>query len=103
MISKKKALEIIQDSFDSLFRSGMIDEKVIINENTPILGDSSVLDSIAFVTHFADLEDRLINFIGDDIYLVLDEINEFDINSPTLNAGIISSYIEDKTRNLNDK
>lgn len=100
MISKKKALEIIQDSFDSLFRSSMIDEKVIIDEDTPILGDSSVLDSIAFVTVFTDIEDRLMKITGNEVYLVLDEINEFDLNAPLLTASVIASYIESKTQSF---
>jgi hypothetical protein len=96
MITYEDAIRLIQDSFDSLHRSGMIEEKEKIDYDTCLLGDGSVLDSIGFVTLFAEIEDRIFQKVEKEIYLVLDEISEFDINAPFLSAKIIANYMTNK-------
>jgi hypothetical protein len=96
MITYEDALQIIQDSFDSLHRSEIIENKENIDSNTCLLGDDSVLDSIGFVTLFSEIEDLIFQKIDKEVYLVLDEISEFDINLPFLSADIIANYIVNK-------
>jgi hypothetical protein len=96
MINYDSALQLIQESFDSLHKSGMTTEEIKVNNDTCILGEDSPLDSIGFVTLFSEIEDRLYQTINVDIYLVLDEISEFDINSPYLSAEVIAKYIVNK-------
>ena len=97
MITYKDSIQLIQDSFDGLQRGGMIQEKITVDGNTCLLGDNSVLDSIGFVTLFSEIEDRIIQKIDEEVYLVLDEIGEFDINAPFLSAEILAKYIVSKT------
>ncbi len=92
----ESAISLIQESFDGLFQSGMIDKEIIIDTNTPILGKDSVLDSIGFITLFTDIEDRINQKTKMEIYLVLDEMSGFNINNPYLSAGIIANYLVDK-------
>lgn len=96
MISYEDAIQLIQESYDSMYRSGMINTKVTITDDTQILGNSPVLDSLGFVTLFTDLEDRIERKTNKEIYLVLDEIIDFDINSPYLSARMITNYIVEK-------
>jgi hypothetical protein len=96
MISYEEVIQIIQDSFDSLHRSGMIENTVKINGDTCLLGDNSNLDSVGFVTMFAEIEDRIIQKVNKEIYLIFDEISDFDINSPFLSASIIANYVVNK-------
>ena len=96
MMNFESAISLIQESFDSLFKSGMIDKEIMIDTNTPILGKDSVLDSIGFITLFSDIEDRINQKTEVEIYLVLDEMTSFNINNPYLSAGIIAHYLVDK-------
>jgi len=87
------AFQIIQDSFSSLYRSGMLEEDMAIEENTVILGAKSPLDSIGFVTFITDLEDRISSATDKEIYLVLTEIHEFNADHQYLTAGTLADYI----------
>lgn len=93
------ALQFIQDVFDSMQRSGMISEDISLNKNTVILGADSALDSLGFVTFISDLEDRLCDKLDREVYLVLNEIGDFNVNNPFLSADTIAQYIENITQN----
>jgi acyl carrier protein len=93
MISYEQALQLIQDSFTSLHASGLIVQDVTVNATTVIMGNGSILDSIAFVTLLTDLEDRLNAATQKEIYLVLNEITDFNINNPYLSAEIVAKYM----------
>lgn len=98
MISIKEAIQLMQDSINGMQRSGMIEEAVTVDTDTVILGSGSFLDSLGFVTFISDLEERLCVELDKEIYLVLNEIGEFNINNPFLSAGTIASYIEKITQ-----
>jgi acyl carrier protein len=93
MISGERAYQLIQDTMSSLWRSGLIKQDVTIEKNTVLLGTGSPLDSLAFVTLVAELEDRLNRETGQDLSLVLDEIHEFNVNVPYLTAETLSRYM----------
>jgi hypothetical protein len=76
-----------------LQRSGLIEQGVTLNKETVLLGTGSVLDSVAFVTLIADLEERLNRETGQELSLVLDEIHEFNANVPHLTAETLSKYM----------
>ena len=101
VIPHNDIIKIIKETYDGFYESDIIDKKVSVTDDTHILGGASVLDSIGFITLFADIEERIMQKINKDIYLVLDEISEFDVNSPFLTAGILASYITDKIRKIN--
>lgn len=94
----KRALQLMQDSFDSMQRSGMMKEIITVTSDTVILGSGSPLDSLEFVTFISDLEERLCVELDKEVYLVLNEIGEFNINNPFLSAGTIARYIEKITQ-----
>lgn len=100
MITYEGALNIIQESCDSLHRGGLIQNNIKINEQTHILGGESIFDSIGFVTLFAEIEDSIIEKTNLDTFLILDDISEFNIDSPFLTAGVIASYIVEITQNI---
>jgi len=100
MLSYEQSLNVIQESLESLQQAGIIAEHISISADTVILGAGSELDSLGFVTFISDLEERLCDETNQDIYLVLDEIGDFNINNPFLSAGTIAKYIETLTRNL---
>ena len=94
MFTQEDALQLIQDSMDSLIRSGTIETgKVKVTHETVLLGEGALLDSIGFVTFVTDMEDRMEEKTGHECYLVLNEIGEFNINSPSLKAEVLSRYL----------
>ncbi|MFZ4712617.1 MAG: hypothetical protein ACOYL6_02790 [Bacteriovoracaceae bacterium] len=92
MFTSENAMKLIQDSFESLSRSGTISEDVKVSPETVILGHGSSLDSIGFVTFVTEFEDRLQEATKKDCFLVLSDINEFNINNPSLTAEVLSRY-----------
>jgi len=99
-LTYEQALDLIQESLESLQSAGIIAEHIEISPDTVILGSGSELDSLGFVTFISDLEERLCEATNEDIYLVLDEIGDFNINNPYLSAGTIAKYIETLTQNV---
>lgn len=89
----EESMQVIQETLDSLMNSGMIQEKINVEQNTVILGKGSPLDSITFVTFITELEDRISQTTGSDFYFVIDEIGSFDINNPYLSVEAIANYI----------
>jgi hypothetical protein len=45
-----RALELMQDSFDSMMRSGLLENEVEVSPETVLLGVGSSLDSLGFIT-----------------------------------------------------
>lgn len=92
-MTKENAVQILQESFSSLHRSGILENEITVQEGTVILGSGSPLDSLAFVTFITDLEDRISNETGKEFYLVLTEIHEFNGENQCLTAGRLADYI----------
>lgn len=93
MITNENTYKLINDCIDSLIRSGSIDLIENFSRDTVILGAGSVLDSISFVTFITEVEDRIQSETGEEFYLVLNEIDAFNINNPNLTIGGLSDYI----------
>ncbi len=90
----KNVLLQMQECFDSLNRSGMLKQAIAVDATTVILGTSSSLDSLGFVTFISDLEERVSAETGQEYYLVLTEIHEFNADQAFLSAGTLAQYIE---------
>jgi len=89
-----QAHQLMQDSFDSMERSGILEESFTIESSTVILGSGSSLDSLGFVTFISDLEERVSAETGKEHYLILTEIHEFNADQAFLSAGTLAQYIE---------
>ncbi len=92
----KHAFNVMEKSLNSLHRSGMLEQAVKVAEDTVLLGVNSPLDSVAFVSFITDLEERLSQEAGDELFLVIDDIHEFKESAsqvPFLTAGVLAHYI----------
>lgn len=89
----ERAIQLIQSSISSLRRSGLIDDDVVVADETVLLGTSSSLDSMAFVAFVTDLEDRLQRETGRDLSLVLGSIHDFNTGAAALRAGALAEYV----------
>ncbi len=93
-MTKDRVLQLIKEVFDSLGEEKLLDEAVIVNSDTFLLGNNSPLDSVGFVTFITDLEERLIQETNnDEIYLVLDKIDDFNTNNHVLSVDMLARHI----------
>lgn len=88
------ALQLMQDSFDSMQRSGILDIPVTVTAETVILGSGTALDSLGFVTFISDLEERVSAATGQEHYLILTDIHDSNAGQSFLSAGTLAQYIE---------
>lgn len=95
---KSRAFTLMQESFDSMQRSGMINEAITVTPATVILGTGSTLDSLGFVTFISDLEERVSAATGKEHFLVLTDIHEANSDQAFLSADALASYIEQITQ-----
>lgn len=95
MITQDRSLALIQESIRGLRRAGLLDRELVIDESTVLLGMGSELDSVAFVTLISDLEERLSRETGKDLFLVLDELHEFNGEDPSLTVRTLAPYLVD--------
>lgn len=93
MLSQERALQLIQESMASLRRVGLIKDDVPVSGDTVLLGTGSTLDSIAFVTFVTDVEERLDRETGQELYLILTDIHEFNPDKAHLSADTFARYM----------
>ena len=93
-MKKDRAFQLIKEVFDSIVEEDLLDEPVIVHSDTILLGKNSPLDSVGFVTFITDLEERLIQETNnDEIYLVLDKIDDFNTNNRVLSVDMLARHI----------
>ena len=97
-MNKERAFELIKGTLDNMRNLELLEEDVIIDGDTILLGDGSPLDSIGFVSFITELEERLIKETNQDLYIVLDEVDAFNANNPSLVADVLAKYIVGLTR-----
>lgn len=97
-MDEKRALELMQDAFDSMQRCGMLAETIEVAPETVILGTGSHLDSLGFVTFISDMEERVSAEVGQDVYLILTDIHEFNEDQTRLSVGTLAGYIAQISR-----
>lgn len=93
MITHDRSVELIQESIRGLRRAGLLDHDLLVDDSTVLLGMGSELDSVAFVTLISDLEERLCRETGDDLFLVLDELHDFNGDDPALTVRTLAPYL----------
>ena len=95
MFDKQAAMAMIQESLDSLFRSGTLTNQLTADENTVLMGGGSggKLDSLDFVNFIMDLEERLEISAGKEIPITLTDISGFDVNTPVLTADVLANHL----------
>lgn len=92
-MSEEDGLAMIQQTLDGLHRSGLMKDRVLVQSSTVLLGTGSPLDSLAFVTFVADLEDQLNRETGKELSVVLTEVHEFNEGVTYLNAETMARYL----------
>ena len=96
-MKSSKALQLMQDVFNSMQRSGVLDEAITVTTETIILGTGSSLDSLGFVTFISDLEERVSAEAGKEHSLILTQIHEANADQTYLSVAVLAAYIEQIT------
>ena len=78
-LTSSNVTEIIHETLHALNEERESNEQITVADNTPLLGGESQLDSLAFVSFVADLEDRLMDNTGDE-YVLVGEFGEGESN-----------------------
>jgi len=102
-MTKERALQLIAESFETLKGTDMLEEDVSLNSEISLLGTESPLDSIGFVTFVTELEERVVKETNKDLYLVLGEISEFNIDNPQLTVDALAQYIVNLSEGEHDR
>ena len=95
MLDKKLALNLMQESLDSLARSGTVKNQISVSDDTVLMGSGADtgLDSLGFVNFIMDVEDRLMEKLDGDYPVILTDIKGFDINNPILTASVLADHL----------
>ena len=93
-MNKEEIFDVVKDIFSGLEDAGLIENHVDIDKNSVLIGNDAVLDSIAFVTLFTDLEDRLSEITGKEVYILVDEVHAFNPEKTFLTVGVLVNYLE---------
>lgn len=84
---------IIQSSIDVLYQSGLLADKIVISETTPLFGTGSGIDSMGFVSLVTDIEDRINEVSDQDVYIVLADLQDLFPDEPILTVGMFEKYL----------
>lgn len=93
MSNYETAIKVIHETIEGLQESGVVDLETPFSEDLVILGSKSEFDSLGFVTFISDLEERVSVVADKDIFLVLDDIGEFNMNNPSLTIKTLAFYV----------
>lgn len=93
MLSKSEVMVLMQESIDSLKRSGLIEVALPVSDSAVLLGHESSLDSMGFVTFITDVEERLNRKTGKDVYIVLTDLQEKYPDAPQLSGAMFADYL----------
>ena len=97
-MTHEQALSVMQEVFNGMKTSGMFNEDSSLDADTVILGVGSHFDSLGFVTFISDLEERVSDVAGDEIYLILTDIHDFNKDKTVLSASTMAAFIESITQ-----
>lgn len=97
-MTQEKIFQTMQEAFNSLKESEIIKVDVVVNSDLVLLGKSSPLDSLGFVTFMTELEDRISRALDQEIYFQIMEITDFNVDKPFISAQNLSDYIQKLTK-----
>ena len=90
-MTRAHVVELIQKTLEVLNAERAAGEQIEVNEDTPLLGGDSQLDSLAFVAFIADLEDRL-QASADREYVLVGELDSAE-NHPFRSVATLAEHI----------
>jgi len=96
-MERSEISQLISETLKGLFDTDIIAAPIEVTDSTVLIGDGAELDSMAFVTFFADLEQAISDKVGRAVFLSLDKITDFDAEDPKVTTLDLISHIEEET------
>jgi len=93
MTTQQAVEKSIRTALDSLKSESMLPASFEFDDETILLGQDSALDSIAFVGFLTAVEDSLTEYCGRNVYVLVDEIPDVNIDNPTLTVSSFRSHL----------
>lgn len=93
-MNASEAVNLIKQSVNSLIQSGLIETAFEADTDTILLGSGAVLDSISLITLLSDVEEKVSAQSGKEIFLVLNEVHDFNEDKQNLTVDTLARYIE---------
>lgn len=88
------SVDTIREAIAGLHRSGILETDVNVTPGTVLLGEGSPLDSLSFVTLMSDIEERLSAQTGREVFLLFDEIHEFNPDKSSLTVATLAAFMD---------
>ena len=93
MESQPNINEILSSALEKLVKEKMLPENIQFLDDTQLLGPSSLIDSIGFVTLITSIEDSLSDSCDRPIYLLVDEIPGVNVDMPILTLAMMREHL----------
>ena len=94
---REKIFKCIETVFHSMDESGLLNMPDNLSEKTVLMGENEVLDSVAFISFFIDLEEQVRKVLGVDISISMEDVQERKLMD-YLDVDNLISVIEEKCR-----
>ena len=89
MVQRSEISDLLRDCVEALNQERPPDDRLVVSESTPLIGDESPLDSAEFVAFTIDLAARLSSTYGKEVPLEIGNGSE----GPLSNIGTLTDYL----------
>lgn len=92
-MDKVAVLEIVKRAVLKLEASKMLEGEVFFAPSLSLLGPTSAFDSLAFISFLTEVEENVSDEFGSDVYIVLNDIEGFNVNQTKLSVEELVDHI----------
>ena len=92
-MNKDDVMGIVKDAVFKLEKANMLEGEIDFSPALPLLGQTSAFDSLAFISFLTDVEENVSDQFGSDVYIVLNDIEGFNVNQTKLSVQELVSHI----------
>jgi len=93
MISEARVKELIIQTLEVLQYEGAIDDAIVLDDNTKLIGMGGSIDSMGFVEFLVELEQAIGRESGEDFILVMHQVHDLNAGEPNLIVKNLAKYI----------
>lgn len=93
MISEARVKELVIQTLEILQSDGQIDDDLVLDDNTRVIGMGSKMDSMSFIEFLVGLENAIGREAGEDFILVMHKVHDLNEGKPNLIVKDLAKYI----------
>lgn len=92
---REKIFTCINKVFHGMDANGVLDMPDNLTEDTVLMGENEVLDSVAFISFFIDLEQELEKMLGKEICVSMEDVQKRNLMEH-LDVRALITIVEEK-------